>query len=234
MLLVVAGCATPALAGVPPYIRLEYGGTLMRMTDANSLIHDNETFFKSYGYSASFHKIGASFGPALAAGFWVRPGFRLGATISYQRALRHNGLNLPTYVFYSDDLDFRMTEIGIEAAARFERLHGFTIGANVGQGRAEATEHLTIVDSYGDMIRVHSDSARHKLTFGGYVGIDQANPSGFAGFFRAGFQYRDMGRMPGHAVASDGVSTVEGDTHTVWLDYSGIYVKFGIGYDGAR
>lgn len=67
------------------------------------------------------------------------------------------------------------------------------------------------------------------------VGIDQTNPAGVAGFVRAGFQCRDMSRMPGRLTTSDGMDTVQGTGRTTWLDYSGrVCVRVGVGYDPVR
>ncbi len=222
--------AAPAAARVSPYVRLDYGGSQLRMSDANRLIHDNEGLLASAGFPASFHTIGTAYGPSGSAGLWLLPGLRVGATGSYVRAVRVNHLHVPGQLFWADDQDFRMTEFGAEAAVRFVRLAGLTIGANVAQGRAELVEGFSVEDLSGQYYQ-DGKSHRTKTTYGAFIGLDQTNGLGLVGYVRAGFQYRDMGHMPADLTVSDGTSSVQTTGKTVWLDYSGIYLKVGIGYD---
>ena len=221
---------TPAAAGGAPYIRLDYGGNQLRMTDHNIRIRNAEVAFKAEGYPAELATIGSSYGPGVSVGLWILPGFRFGATYSYLRAVRNNCFDVPGEISYADDLDFRKNEVGAEAAVRFKRLAGLTVGVNVAQGRAEMTERYSREDADGldswDVI-----AHRTKPSFGAFVGIDQTNAAGVAGFIRAGFQYCDMGQMPSQKTLPDGTQTTG---TTIWTDYSGFYVRAGFGYDLVR
>jgi len=207
---------TPAAAGVAPYVRLDYGGNQLRMTDRNIAIRKEEASLKKAGYPATFQEIGFGYGPSASVGLWILPGFRLGAAYSYLRAVRNNRLDVPGEISYADDLDFRMNEVGVEAAVRFKRLAGLTVGVDVAGGWAKSIENYSREDADG-LNSWDEKAYRTKPTCGAFVGIDQTNPAGVAGFIRAGFQYRDMGRMP-----------------VQWTDYSGFYVRAGLGYDLVR
>ncbi len=232
-LLMVCALAAPAVAGIAPYVRLDYGGNGLRMTDQNISIRETEAALVEAGYPAAFQTVGLGYGPTASVGLWILPGFRVGATYSYLRAVRNLVLHVPDEIFYADDLDFRMTEIGAEAAVRFSRLQGLTVGVNVAQGRGELIEGYALEDAFGAFY-MDVTAHRTRMTGGAFVGIDQTNLAGVAGFIRAGFQYRDMGRMPGEATLSDGTTTVQTTGRTTWLDYSGFYVRVGVGYDLVR
>jgi hypothetical protein len=222
--------APPAAAGAAPYVRLDYGASQLRMTDVNNGIRDAQAALQADGYPAEFKTMGSGYGPSASVGAWIRPGFRLGATYSHLRAVRENRLDVPGEISYADDLDFQMDELGAEAAMRFEWLAGLTVGANVAQGRAESIESYSRADAGGSESWVET-ARRTKTTFGAFVGMDQTNAAGVAGFIRVGFQYRDMGRMPGQRVSPDGTQT---PVETTWLDYSGVYVTAGFGFDLVR
>jgi hypothetical protein len=229
-LLLTCAVGTSATARIAPYVRLDYGGNQLRMTDGNIAVQEIETSLKEAGYPADFPKIGAGFGPTASVGLWIFPSFRLGATYSYLRAFPRNSVYVEDEFYYSDDLDFLMREIGVEAAVRIKRLQGLTVGASVAQGRAQLIEGVNVVDPYGWLYE-HATAQRTKMTYGGYVGLDQTNAAGVVGFIRLGYQYRDMGHMPSEWTQSDGTDTAHGTGQTVWLDYSGIYFKVGVGYD---
>jgi len=237
-LLMTCVLATPAAAGVAPYVRLDYGGSQFRMTDLNNGIEDDNAELLDAGLPAMFEKVGSGYGPGASVGVWLTPGLRLGATYSYLRAVRINSLDLadPDVFAYDDELDLRMTEIGVEAAVRFKRLWGLTLGASVAQGRGEIIERLTVDQTVDvlDYYRLDGNAHRTKTTFGAFVGIDQTNDAGVAGYIQAGFQYRDFGRLSGEVTETDGVDVVRSTSRTVWLDYSGFYAKIGIGYDLVR
>lgn len=231
-LMMCAGAA-PGLAGVTPYVRLDYGGNQLRMTDENGGIRTAEASLRAEGYPAAFETIGSGFGPGASAGLWILPGFRLGATYSYLRAVRNNHLDVPDEISYSDDLDFRMTEVGAEAAVRIQRLAGVTVGASVAQGWAKLIENYSREDADG-LDRQDGTAHRTRTTFGAFVGVDQTNSAGVAGFVRLGFQYRDLGHMPSQLTLSDGTNTVHSTGTTRWLDFSGLYLRVGVGYDLVR
>lgn len=70
----------PATAGISPYVRMEYGGTQMRLTDGNRQIKRAEASFQSAGLPAKFQTVGPGSGPGGSVGCgcsavsgWVRP-----------------------------------------------------------------------------------------------------------------------------------------------------------------
>jgi hypothetical protein len=203
------------------------------MTDHNNRIRRAEASLEAEGYSVALETIGSSYGPGASVGAWILPGVRVGATYSYLRAVRNNRFDVPDVISYVDDLDFRKNEAGVEAAVRFKRLAGLTVGVNVAQAWAEMAGHYSREDAGG----LHSEDVtahRTKPSFGGFVGIDQTNAAGVAGFIRVGFQYCDMGQMPSQLTSFDGTNTVQTTDTTIWTDYSGFYVRAGFGYDLVR
>jgi hypothetical protein len=232
-LIAVLASAVPAMAGISPYVRTDFSGTGLRMTDGNKVIMDDQAALQAAGLPAHFSKVGTGYGPGLAAGVWLTPSLRVGATYSYHKSVNHNLVDVPGTIFYAHDLDFRMREIGAEAAWRFQRFGGLIVGANVAQGRAQMIERVTD-EEIGGSLYLDSSAEHTKPTYGGWVGIDQTNAGGVAGYVRLGFQYRDMGRMPSAWTLSDGVNSVSGTAKTIWLDYTGIYFNVGVGFDRVR
>jgi hypothetical protein len=230
----ILATAAPVSAGVAPYVRLDYGGNGLRMTGQNADIRESETLLREVGWPVTFQDIGTGYGPGVSAGLWILPGVRVGATYSYLRACRNNGLDVPDELFYTDALDFRMNEIGAEAAVRFTRWAGFTVGANVAASRGERVERY-FAETPDVQVAVDATARRTKMTYGAFVGIDQTNPAGVAGFVQVGYRYRDLGHMEGrwsgHLTTAEGTVTDEGPDTTPEVDFSGFYFRVGIGYD---
>ncbi len=230
--LLLCGSVATAAAGVSPYVRADFGGQQLRMTDANLFVSNLERDFTTAGFSPDFHKVGMGNGPSVSAGLWLLPGFRVGATYSYDLTQVNNYVHEPGVLWYADEAQFRMTEIGGEAAVRVQRWAGLTLGARVAQGTARLAEGYAWEDYAGGTV-LYSDGVgtKTKTTYGGWIGLDQTNAAGVAGYVRLGWQYRDMGRITSHIRSTDDVTTWEGDAESVWLDFSGFYFRVGVGYD---
>jgi hypothetical protein len=56
---------------------------------------------------------------------------------------------VPDEILLADEPDFRMAEIGVEAAVRFKQLQGLTVRANAAQGRGELIEDFAVEDAWG-------------------------------------------------------------------------------------
>lgn len=230
-LLTTCAIATPSVAGVTPYVRLDFGGSQLQMAGMNDLIRGQQAVLNEQGAPVVFQGVGSAYGPGASVGCWILPGLRLGATYSFQRAARTNWLDVPAAQFsYTDDLIFRMTEIGGEAAVRIKRLGGLTMGVNVAQGRTKMSEGLTVQSVHGPY-RSDGTALRTRPTYGAFIGFDQTNPAGIAGFIHLGFRHGDMGDVPNTVTDSDGAQS---SGQTIPLDYSGFYLKVGIGYDFVR
>lgn len=218
----------PVVAGVAPYVRVDYGGNQLRMSDMNDAIEAMEQELVSQGAVVSFKGVGPAYGPSVSAGLWLLPGFRLGAVCSYQRAVLTNVFADEQYEYYlTDDMTFRMMEIGLEAAVRVNRLGGLIVGGDVCHGHGELTDALLIESVHGQY-SWHGTGKRDRLTGGVFVGFEQTNAAGIAGSVRAGYRFRDMGEMPGEVSDSDGARY---STSTIPLDYSGFCLRVGVGYD---
>jgi hypothetical protein len=232
-LLMMCVLANPAVAGSVPYVRVDYGGNQLRMTDHNNLLRNAEALLRAEGYSAELGTIGSSYGPGASVGLWILPGVRVGATYSYLRVVRNNRFEVPGEITYVDNRDFRKSEAGVEAVVRLRQLAGLTVGVNVAQAWGEMTGTYSRADAGGldsrDVI-----AHRTKPSFGGFVGLDQTNAAGVAGFFRVGFQYCDMGWMSARLTSFDGTNTVQTTGNSVWTDFSGFYLRAGVGYDLLR
>lgn len=223
--------AAPAVAAFTPYVRVDYGGNELRMSRMNDQIEAMEASLVSEGAPAAFDGVGSAYGPSVSAGLWLQPWFRIGAMYSYQRAVLLNGLDLPGYDFYlADEMTFRMREIGVEAAVRLDRLGGLTLGGDVAQGRGELSDAMILDNVHGAYFQ-HQTGRHTQMTYGLYAGFERTNPAGIAGFVRAGYRFRDMGRMPGEFSDSDGERY---STPTTSLDFSGFCLRVGVGYDFLR
>ncbi|MEQ1831409.1 MAG: hypothetical protein ABL977_00025 [Candidatus Eisenbacteria bacterium] len=225
--------ATPTFARVGPYARLAFGGDQLRMGEGNAFLQEVEQSFQSQGLAVDFDKVRMTTGPSLAAGLWLLPGFRVGATYAAGHSYTENRVHVPGFFFYAEDLDFRLEEVGAEAAITVDRWAGFTLGGHVARSRAKMVEGHTEQDfagGSGDLF-IDATAERTKLTYGAYVGIEQRNEHGIVGYLRAGYQFRDMGNMPSNLVVSDGFSSVPSTSTTIGLDFSGYYLRFGVGVD---
>lgn len=231
-LLLSLALADPSHAGISPYARLEYGFNGLAMDEPNARISQNETQLRADGFPADFEKIGPGMGPSASLGLWLFPAFRVGATYSTLRSYREHRLHVPG-AFWGEDIDLTMTEIGAEAAVRVRRFGGLTLGGNVASGKAKLVDGFTIEDSGGNYYE-DSVSEGTVRTYGAFVGFDQTNAAGVAGFVRLGYQHRDAGSLPMRGTFSDGSTTVAFTDQSVGLDYSGVYFRIGVGFDLVR
>jgi hypothetical protein len=229
-LLLTYAMAAPAAAGVSPYVRLDYGGSEFRMSAIDDNIDRMATSVERAGIPADIKHVGSGYGPSASAGVWLFPGFRVGATCGLHRAVRSNVAYEDSVYFFQDELDLKFTDVGAEAAVRFQALGGLTAGVNLSRGRAELVENLTELSSTSSYY-LAGTARGYKNSYGAFVGIDQTNERGLAGFVRLGYVYRDVGRLPSTIVESDGFTDVTTKSKTSWLDYSGFYLKVGVGFD---
>ena len=229
-LLAIAIAPGAAHAWMNPYIRAGYGANQLKMDAVNDNIHTTENSIQEAGYPAKFQNVAPAYGPHVSAGLWLLPGLRVGATYDYQRSTRTNRVHVPGSFFYQDDLDFRMRELGIEAAYRIPRLYGLTFGGGIAQANAKAIDG-TGTDSFAGPTGLDLTATGTGHTYNVFVGLEQTNPTHFVGFLRFGYRHRDMGRMNSSGTYWDGVNTVPASGQTSQLDYSGIYASVGMGYD---
>lgn len=233
--LMLALCAVPATARVSPYVRLAFGGEQLRMSEGNALLRDTKKSFTDQGLPADINSVAFATGPSASAGLWLLRGFRVGATYSSGHSTNVNHVHVPGLLFYAEDLDFRLSELGLEAAVTFERWGGLTFGGHVAETRAKIVEGHTEQDfTGGGDLFMDATAEKTKRTYGAYMGFEERNEQNVVGFLRAGYQFRDMGTMPSALVISDGFTTVQAAGTTIGLDYSGFYVKAGVGYDFGR
>ena len=234
-LVTIALClaASAASARIGPYARVSFGGDQLRMGAGNALLREVKTSFESQGLSADFHNIHVASGPSASAGLWLLPGFRVGAIYAAGHSYTENRLHVPGNLFYAEDLDFRTEEVGAEAAITVNRWKGFTLGGHVAQSHAKMVEGHTEQDFTGGAGDLFQDATaeKTKITYGAYVGVEQHNENGIVGFLRAGYQFRDMGSMPSKLLISDGFSSVSATSTTIDLDFSGFYMRLGVGVD---
>ena len=223
----------PAAAGVSPYFRVAFSENQLKMSEVNAGIMRSQEAIRAAGYPADFQKIGYAMGPDASAGLWLFSWFRVGATYSYQRSYRENRVHVPGQLFYDDQLGLRMTEVGGEAAIRISRLAGLSVGGEVAQAHAKLIEGYT-VEQPGYQYYADGTAERTKTTYGAFVGIDQTNSSGYSGFIRAGYRFRDIGSMPSKGTVSDGTNSASFTGNTFGMDYSGFYVTLGMGFDLVR
>lgn len=230
---VLCGFASGASARVGPYARISFGGDQLRMGDGNALLRDTEVAFQAQGLPADFHNVHVATGPGASVGLWLLPGFRVGAIYAAGHSYTENRLHVPGNLFYAEDLDFRLEEVGAEAAITVNRWKGFTLGGHVAQSHAKMVEGHTEQDFVGGSGNLFQDATaeKTKLTYGAYVGVEQRNENGIVGFMRAGYQFRDMGSMPSKLLISDGFSSGSSTSTTIDLDFSSYYMRIGVGVD---
>ena len=111
------------------------------MSEGNAVLQDAEDSFKAQGLPAEFSRIKHAVGPSASAGLWLFSGFRLGAMYASSRSENVVRLHVPGQLFFAEDVDFRMEEIGMEAAVTSERWGGLTIGGHVAKTKAIPTAH---------------------------------------------------------------------------------------------
>jgi len=233
LLLGTALPAGPARAWLNPYARVAYGANQLRMDEVNDNIRRTEDDIQAMGYPAHFQGVALGYGPHASVGLWLLPGLRVGATYDYQKSYRVNRVHVPGSFFYEDDLDFRMRELGLEAAIRVPRMYGFTVGAGMAQADAKMIEGVGADDFSGPSSLDVTASGSGK-TYHAYVGLEQSSATHVVGFLRLGYRRRDMGSLMASGTTWDGVSTTPVSGPTAKMDYSGYYVTVGMGYDLMR
>lgn len=229
VLIAVCAFAAPAGAKVAPYVRLDYGGSMLDLPTVNQQIRAEEELFAESGLLVDFDEAGPALGFSGSAGLWLLPGLRVGATWSRARSKAENRVDLSGFE-YSDDFRFHMQDVGVEAAIRIPRLRGLTVGGNVGRSKADMSEHFTLRNVHGEYLE--AETADHTgRTYGGFVGFDQTNPAGVAGYVRLGFQKRDLGSVPSVLAVTDNGTTTVSPGAPFSLDYTGYYFRVGVGFD---
>lgn len=228
--LAVLSNAPAASARITPFFRAEYSGAQLKMEEGNQIIDGNADAMRAMGFRPVFQHVRPAYGPSASAGFWLTPSIRIGATASYQRSVTENHMHVPGAYFFAQDLDFRVTEFGGEAALRVKKWAGFHVGGSIARCRARLIEGYTEQSGFGDYFE-DSVAERTKTVYGTFIGIEQTEPTGVAGYLRLGYQFRNMGSMPSALTISDGVTTTYATGQSVPLDYSGWYAKAGFGFD---
>lgn len=232
---VVVSCVftSPATAGLSPYLCVDWGASQLRMSETNADIAEAREVFERAAVPATYDDIGVAWGPGVSAGLRLFPALRIGATWASGRSVRHNGAYQPGAFLYLDDYEFRTTEIGGEAALRIASLRGFAVGGHVGRTRAEVKETHVADDAHG-YYEEHQTGDRTTTTWGAWLGFDQTNEYGLVGFVRVGWQARDVGAVPTRVRTFDGFGETVTDGTSMPLDFSGVYVKVGTGFELRR
>jgi len=229
--LAVAG---PATAGIRPYVRGAFGGNQLQVDNVNDNIADDEQALRDgSGYPVELERVGNAFGPELSAGVWLASWVRVGATYVSQKASALNDLGInheTTGYHYFDDLRLRTEEVGGEVVLRVERLGGLSVGGQAASGRARFSESFSESD-FSSEYHLRGTAERTRVTWAAFVGLDQTNEQGIAGFVRCGYRFRNYGPMPARVTESDASTSISYDTTTIPLDYSGFFVSLGVGYD---
>lgn len=222
----------PATAGIAPYVRVDFGANKLDLPAVDQQVRDEEAQFYDSGLLVDFDDVGFATGFSGSAGLWLLPGLRVGAVWSDARSKLENRVDLSGFE-YADDFRFHMKDVGVEAAVRIRRLGGLTLGGNLGRSNADMSERYTLRNVHGDYLEAET-AGQTGRTYGGFVGFDQTNPAGIAGYVRLGFQHRDLGAVPTVvSVTSNGATTV-GPGAPFSLDYTGYYFRVGVGFDLRR
>jgi hypothetical protein len=228
------GAAGPSTAGVRPYVRAAFGGNQLRVDNLNANIAANEQAFRdATGYPIELDRIGRALGSDLSAGVWLARWLRIGATYVHQQESAGDDFwidHQSTGYHYVDDLDLRIEEVGGEVMVRWERLAGLCLGGQVASGRASISESLDETDFWSEY-HLHATAQLTRVTWSAFVGFDQTNDRGIAGFVRAGYRFRNFGPMPARVTEWDASTSNTYDTMSIPLDYSGFFVSLGLGYD---
>jgi hypothetical protein len=228
------GVASPTNAGIRPYIRGAFGGNQLRVDNLNENIAAEEQAFRdATGYPIELERVGRALGPDLSAGLSLTRWLRVGATYVSQRASAANdfGINHQTTGYhYVSDLDLRIEEVGGEIMVRWERLGGLCLGGQAASGRARISESLDESDFWSEY-HMRGTAERTRVTWAAFVGLDQTNDQGIAGYLRAGYRFRNYGPMPARVTEWNASTSSTYDTTTIPLDYSGFFMSLGVGYD---
>ena len=228
------GAARPTFAGVHPYVRAAFSGNDLRVDniDAN-IAADEQAFRNATGYPVELERVGRAVGPDLAAGIWLAPWVRIGAMYSSHRetVLNDIGINHQTTGYhYVDEMEFRTEEMGGEIVLRAKRLAGLCLGGQAARTRARFSQNFSESDFWSEY-HLRGTGERTRVTYAAFVGLDQTNEHGIAGFMRAGYRFRDFGSMPARVTEWDASTSDTYETSTIPLDYSGFFMSLGIGFD---
>jgi hypothetical protein len=230
LILLAALAATPATAGLRPYVRVGVGISQLQMATLNEVMLADQDAIRAAGGQADFDRIKAALGPEASAGLWLHPAFRLGGTFAWQRSRTENRVEDPGTFTYKDQYTIDITEVGGEAAVRIARFSGLTFGGQLALTWVEVSNQYTVENPTGSL---HAGTFADQTdpTWGLYMGLDQTNERGMAGFIRVGYRFRDLGPIPGHQTVNDGSSVTTRPVTTLPLDFSGWYASVGFGFD---
>jgi hypothetical protein len=230
----LVAATSPTEAGIRPYVRAAFIGNQLQVDNLNeNIAADEQAFRDATGYPVELQRVGAAFGPDVSAGVWLARWLRVGATYVAQKESAEDDFWInheTTGYHYVDDLDLQIVEVGGEVMVRWERLMGLSFGGQAASGRARISESLDESDFWSEY-HLRGSGERTRLTWATFVGFDQTNVKGIAGYVRAGYRFRDYGAMPARVTEWDASTTVTYETETIPLDYSGFFVSLGVGYD---
>lgn len=230
--LLALGTAGSANAMPRPYVSGSFGGGSLEMGEVNKILASQEAAIRAGGYpDISMKKVGPSSEWGFGGGLWLFPALRIGAIYSQQHSFLSNRYHSPDHsYFYGEELTFDMAETGVEAAVRVPQFFGLSIGGSASRARADfkLSDGEQTVSSYFGSDAKASKTGR---TYAAFAGLEQTNEAGWTGSVHLGYRWRNMGTMPSSGVSNDGVNFVEWTGTTAEMDYTGLYVHIGIGYD---
>ena len=216
-----------------PYVRIAISGSQLRMDALNAAMLAQQDAIRAAGGEADFSRAKAAFGPEASAGLWLYPWLRAGLTFGYQRSRLDNSASGANSFAYHDHYRFATTDAGGEAAVRIVRMAGFSFGGQIALTRAQLSNDYGVADATG-ALHIVTDADHTRTTWGVFVGLDQTNDRGTAGFVRLGYRFRDLGSIPATQSRDDGSNVTYGPVLTAPLDFSGWYASVGIGFDALK
>jgi hypothetical protein len=151
------------------------------------------------------NKLGGTWLYGVETGVMVTPTLSLGlswernASSSYQEFFTGD-IFLGTVGFANHSLETSITDVTANATLWVPRGRGFFVGAEAGAGIGQLTEALSYSDRSAQQFRYHGDWDRTGLVGGAYAGFRHAASSGLLVLVKAGYKFRDMGRMDGQRV----------------------------------
>jgi hypothetical protein len=209
LLLVLAGAASQARAGVPLYVRLGAGIAAPALEDWNEDIQDDEDANRANGGNIDVEQIGIGFPVMGEIGIRIADALGLGVMASWQSRSVDTPLNnsFETLVYERDvsaltlagTIDLAFDAEGEEGWGGAFLVDRFVIGGDAGWAWCDARyaaryRYLAATGYDYDLV---GSWEGHAFTASAHVGVDRLLSAGTTVFLRLGYRYQNFGELEG-------------------------------------
>jgi len=232
--------AQPETARKQFYVRGSVGYSTQSLGDLNDDIEQDELVFRTAGLPVTFEPFGGALDLAVEMGMRIVPTSRgipsisLGVGVSYETNDVHHAYSDLSGSF-SDKTDLAILDVTGNLTFWFPSVRWLFAGFEAGKGFGSATEELQFRD-FADPtndLDVAGNFDGSGFVVGVFSGLQYEASGGALLFLKVGYHYRNLGHFDGTITSpqlgSSSGTAVNNAGRPLEFDFSGIYVKVGIG-----